>query len=144
MDLAKEGKSRITEDWLFHIVVEFFIAGSDTTTLTFQWLLLFMVKYPDVQKKVHEEIDLVLGVGEKSRKVSLSDRSKMTYIEAVILETMRHSPIAPFSISHSTTEDVEVGGYLIPNDTTVCTHTHTHIILSRDTYFSSIYISISL
>ena len=119
MKSAEEGRSKITEDWLLYIVIEFFVAGSDTTTLSFQWLMLFMIKYPDVQKKVQSEIDSILGVGSEKREVSLSDRPNMTYVEAVILESMRHSPIAPFSIPHQTIEDVEVGGYLIPKDTHV-------------------------
>lgn len=115
-----ESSNKITEDWLLHIVIEFFIAGSDTVTMTLQWIFLFMIKYPDVQRKVHGQIDEILGVGPEKRQATLADRSKMAYIEAVIMETMRHSPITPFSLGHSTMNDVEVGGYLIPKKTKVC------------------------
>ena len=54
-------ENTIKEDWLLHIVLDMFLAGTDTVTLTIQWILLFMIKYPDVQKKVHQEIDDILG-----------------------------------------------------------------------------------
>ena len=61
IESSSEGNGKITEDWLIHNVLEFFLAGSDTNTVTIKWILLFMIKYPDVQKKVHQEIDDILG-----------------------------------------------------------------------------------
>ena len=34
------------------IALDFFIAGSETTTTTLKWALLYMQHYPEVQRKV--------------------------------------------------------------------------------------------
>ena len=39
----------------------FISAGIDTSRLTLRWALLHMVAYPNIQKKVQEEIDKVVG-----------------------------------------------------------------------------------
>ncbi len=38
-----------------------FPAGADTTRMTFQWMLALCVQYPEVQARIHEEIDEVIG-----------------------------------------------------------------------------------
>jgi len=44
--------------------MQLFIAGSDTTSNTLRWAALLMAQNPDVQVKIHQEIDTVIG--EKS------------------------------------------------------------------------------
>lgn len=51
-------------------------AGTETTSTTLLWALLFMTKYPEIQKKLHKEIDLVLG---KGRQPSRDDRLRWIY-----------------------------------------------------------------
>ncbi|PRD26296.1 UNVERIFIED_CONTAM: Cytochrome P450 2D20 [Trichonephila clavipes] len=71
-----------------------FIGASDTTKTSLTWLLLAMATYLDVQSKVHEEIDAVLG---KERKIDWSDRSTLPYTYAVIMEGQRWKTIAPIN-----------------------------------------------
>lgn len=46
---AGEEDSSFTEDYLFYIIGDLFIAGTDTTTNSVLWILLYMVLYPDTQ-----------------------------------------------------------------------------------------------
>ncbi|MEQ2212814.1 hypothetical protein XENOCAPTIV_005459 [Xenoophorus captivus] len=46
---AGEEGSSFTEDYLFYIIGDLFIAGTDTTTNSVLWVLLYMVLYPDIQ-----------------------------------------------------------------------------------------------
>lgn len=46
---AGEEDSSFTEDYLFYIIGDLFIAGTDTTTNSVLWILLYMVLYPDIQ-----------------------------------------------------------------------------------------------
>ena len=74
-----------------------------------------MLHYPEVQKKIHEELDRVVGT---SAEVTLDHRDDLSYTEAVILETLRLYPVIPFAVPHKATEDTMLGGYLIPKGET--------------------------
>ena len=43
------------------VLVDLFVAGSDTTSLTLNWTILYLLHYPGVQAKVHAELDRVVG-----------------------------------------------------------------------------------
>ncbi len=53
-----------------------------------------MALHPDVQARVHAEIDAVVG---HERLPAISDRDDMPYLTAVIKETMRWHPVLPLS-----------------------------------------------
>merc|ERR1719295_873569 len=64
-------------------LTDLFGAGSETSSSVLLFTLLYMIKYPEIQAKVHTEIDQTLG-GENrddhnNRHISLSDRSAMPY-----------------------------------------------------------------
>lgn len=46
---AGDGDSSFSEDYLFYIIGDLFIAGTDTSTNSILWMLLYMVLHPDVQ-----------------------------------------------------------------------------------------------
>ncbi|XP_062887515.1 cytochrome P450 2D20-like isoform X2 [Mobula hypostoma] len=97
-------------------VASLFAAGTETTSTTLSWGLLFMVLHPDVQSRVHEEIDRVIGKGRRPR---LEDREKMPFTNAVIHETQRLGNILPISLPHQTYRDTTVMGYTIPKGTII-------------------------
>lgn len=49
---AGEEDSSFTEDYLFYIIGDLFIAGTDTTANSVLWFLLYMVTHPDIQGKI--------------------------------------------------------------------------------------------
>jgi len=131
LEKAEEGdsKARISEDWLGPIIRDFFNAGSETSTTTLTWMVMYIAAHPEVQKKVQDEIDDVFGKGEHD--FSLSDKEKLPYLEATIIETQRLASIAPFSIPHTTIKDTEFKGYKIPKDTTVLANLYSSSIDTR-------------
>ncbi|XP_051021581.1 cytochrome P450 2U1 [Acomys russatus] len=110
------GGSSFTEDYLFYIIGDLFIAGTDTTTNSLLWCLLYMSLNPSVQKKVHEEIEKVIG---HDRVPSLTDKAQMPYTEATIMEVQRLSMVVPLAIPHMTSEETVLQGYTIPKGTVV-------------------------
>ncbi|XP_077204030.1 uncharacterized protein LOC143842760 [Paroedura picta] len=114
----KDPKSTYNEENLIQCIFDLFGAGTETTTLTLRWALLLMANHPDIQGKVHKEIEDVLG---SSRSFSYQDLKKLPYTNAVIHEIMRSQYILYFSIPRQCTNDVNILGYLIPKDTIVIT-----------------------
>lgn len=116
-DLLKVG---LTPENILTSVYDFYGAASDTVPATIMWLLSYMVIHPDIQDRVHEELDSVFG--SSYRAPNLEDRSRLPFTLAVIAEAQRHSSVVPMTIPHSTTCDTILkGGYdmEIPKDTVV-------------------------
>ena len=69
-------------------MVDFIQGGSDTTTNTLAFALLFLSKFPKIQEKVWGEMDGVVG---RERTPNLADRDKLPYFNAFVTETLRHA-----------------------------------------------------
>ncbi|KAM4694850.1 cytochrome P450 2K4-like isoform 1-T2 [Discoglossus pictus] len=100
---------------LINLVTNLFAAGMETTSTTIRWGLLLMIKYPEIQKNVHNEIDKVIGSADPKTE----HRIKMPYTDAVVHEIQRFSNILPINLPHATTQDVTFKGYFIPKGTYV-------------------------
>ncbi|XP_022093482.1 cytochrome P450 2J6-like isoform X2 [Acanthaster planci] len=101
-------------DNLTNLVSDLFFAGSETTTTTLRWMLLYMMIYPEVQARVHKELDAVTG---RNRFPRLGDKPDLPYTEAVICELQRITTIAPLAVPHACLEDTKLLGYDIPKGT---------------------------
>ena len=51
-----------------------------------------MTLYPEIQRRAQAEIDAVVG---PDRLPCLDDRPNLSYVEAVVKETLRWNPVAP-------------------------------------------------
>ncbi|XP_043922166.1 cytochrome P450 2D15-like [Protopterus annectens] len=105
-----------TERNLMFTTLDLFLAGTETTSTTLRWALLFMILYPDIQCKVHEEIDRVIG---KGRNPSSGDRVNLPYTDAVIHEIQRYGEIVPFTPPRRMIQDVDIMGHFIPKGTII-------------------------
>ncbi|NWI98723.1 CP2K1 protein, partial [Crypturellus undulatus] len=101
---------------LLFSTLDLFAAGTETTSTTVRWGLLLMMKYPEIQRKIQEEMNRVIEPGQLPK---LEDRKKMPYTDAVIHEIQRFANIVPMSVSRSTPTDVDFQGYVIPKGTEV-------------------------
>ena len=97
-----------------------------------QALFLAMTLYPEVQKKAQAEIDAVVG---PDRLPDFEDRHSLSYINAIVKETMRWHSVAPLgknfyhhvysiltrfeAFPHMATNDDEYDGYYIPKGTNI-------------------------
>ncbi|XP_021944917.1 cytochrome P450 2D10 [Folsomia candida] len=105
-----------TEDQFHFVISELFQAGSETVNGTLCYALLFMILNPLVQKKVREEINTVVGF---DRDVSLTDRPRMLYTQAVLHEVLRFGVIVPLYPPRAFTKDVEYKGLFFKKGTPI-------------------------
>ncbi|KAG3289601.1 cytochrome P450 2K1-like [Ictidomys tridecemlineatus] len=106
-----------SDENLVALVSNLFAAGTETTVSTLRWGILLMMRYPEVQKKVCDEITKVVGLAQPR----IAHRTQMPYTDAVIHEVQRFANILPTSLPHATTTNVTFKNYYIPKGTEVIT-----------------------
>ncbi|KAG0700273.1 cytochrome P450 [Suillus ampliporus] len=122
--MVSEGLARFQGDASFELAIKessatAFGAGSETTHSALLVFIQAMVLNPEVQKRAEAEIDRVVG---SDRLPDFGDRPSMSYIEAVLRETLRFYPIAPLAVPHAAVNDDVYEGYFIPKGTTIVTN----------------------
>ncbi|XP_052657655.1 cytochrome P450 2J2 [Harpia harpyja] len=119
-EIAKDnGRGIFQEENLVACVLDLLFAGTETTSTTIRWALLYMAMYPEIQARVQAEIDAVIG---QVRQPALEDRNNMPYTNAVIHEVQRKSNIIPFNVPRLTMKDTVLDGFHIPKGTILVTN----------------------
>ncbi|KAF8504259.1 cytochrome P450 [Gautieria morchelliformis] len=125
-DIGVEDETNEDVDLVKRVAASIFGAGSDTTTAAIHFFILAMVLHPHVQAKAQAELDSVLeqdlyqdpeaeqGREHAARLPSFDDRPHLPYVDAVVKEVLRWTPVAPTALPHVTTEDDIYAGYSIP------------------------------
>ncbi|KAK7904980.1 hypothetical protein WMY93_017587 [Mugilogobius chulae] len=117
INVIEHGKDNgLSKEFAEATVTDLIGAGQDTVSTAMQWIILLLIKYPDIQAKLHTVIDKVVG---PDRLPTMEDRQSIPYLEAFIYEVMRFTSFVPLTIPHSTTADVTIEGLHIPKDTVV-------------------------
>ncbi|KYO20024.1 steroid 21-hydroxylase precursor [Alligator mississippiensis] len=97
-------------------LVDLFIGGTETTAALLAWACAFLVRHPEVQDRIHAELQDVLGPTAPLRP---RDRDRLPLLSATLNETLRLRPPVPLALPHRTTRPTSVAGMSIPQDTIV-------------------------
>ena len=90
--------------------------GSETTLSSLSWLFLFMLLYPNVQTKIHQDLDAV--VSESEGFASWKDAQKLPYLQATLCEVQRTSGVIGVVMTDAV-RYTGIAGYPIPKGTAV-------------------------
>jgi cytochrome P450 len=86
-----------------------FFAGFETTSTALAWVWILLARHPEVEQRLHAELDEVLG----GRAPTAEDLPRLRYMQQVFDETLRLYPSA-FMIARAPEGTQELGGYTIP------------------------------
>ncbi|PIN21004.1 Cytochrome P450 CYP2 subfamily [Handroanthus impetiginosus] len=116
--LREDRSSSVQIDWdnIKGLLMNIFVAGTDTSAVAITWAMTALVKKPNILKKVQEEIRSLIG---KKGRVYEDDIDKLPYLKAVVKESLRLHPPTPLALPRLTTKPCNIDGYEIEPDTLV-------------------------
>uniref|UniRef100_A0A914WNR6 Cytochrome P450 n=1 Tax=Plectus sambesii TaxID=2011161 RepID=A0A914WNR6_9BILA len=117
----REGEGDLFTEWqMITAIGDLWGAGFETIIATLRFAIIYLLNNPLVQQKLQEEMDRVIG---NENELTMDDQKRLPYLCATIQEMQRVANILPINIQHAVTEDVIIGGFLIPKDTQVIAQT---------------------
>jgi cytochrome P450 len=96
-------------------IVTLLMAGHETTANWLTWTWYLLSQHPEVEARLHEELDRVLL---NSRAPTVDDVPRLEYTRRVLAESLRVYPPA-WAVERRALEDFEVGGHVIRKGTFV-------------------------
>ncbi|KAL8192619.1 hypothetical protein R6Q57_027804 [Mikania cordata] len=114
--LSLEGSDKLSEPDMIAVLWEMIFRGTDTVAVLIEWILARLVLHIDVQLKVQDELDRVVG---RSREVSEDAVTGLVYLPAVVKEVLRLHPPGPLlSWARLAITDTILDGHRVPSGTT--------------------------
>ena len=120
----EETGEQMNDKQLRNEVMTMILAGHETSANALAWTWYLLSQNPDVEEKLHAELDSVLG----GRVPTIADLPGLPYTKMVIDETLRLYPPAA-AVSRKSVADDEIGGYHIPAGSEIAVSeyvTHRH------------------
>lgn len=81
-------------DEMLDQVAIFFLAGHETSASALAWALYLVANAPEVQDRIHGELDAVMG----QRAIELADMKRLPFTRDVFRETLRLYPPVPMMV----------------------------------------------
>ncbi|HUQ58285.1 cytochrome P450 [Lentzea sp.] len=116
--LAQEDGVGMTDRQTYDEVLTLLTAGIETTAIALAWALYELGDNPEIEKRLHAELDTVLG----DRPVTFADIPSLTYTTQIVQETLRMYPI--WFVMRRTLEEVRLGDVTLPAGAEVIVSPH--------------------
>ncbi|EYU22741.1 hypothetical protein MIMGU_mgv1a005534mg [Erythranthe guttata] len=119
LELAEDSNNldvQLTRDDIKGLLQDLLTGGTDSSATTVEWAIHELLRQPRIIEKAKEELDRVIG---RNRWVEENDYSRLPYIEAIIMESMRLHPLSTFLAPRYAVEDCKVAGFDISKGTIV-------------------------
>ncbi|HKS26895.1 MAG TPA: cytochrome P450 [Pyrinomonadaceae bacterium] len=105
----EEGTGGMTDEQLRDEAMTIFLAGHETTANALTWTWYLLSQHPEIEAKLHAEVDAALG----DRPPAVEDMPNLRYTEMVLAEAMRLYPPA-WILGRRALKDYQAGGFHIP------------------------------
>lgn len=111
-------ESNFTVEQLLMILIDLFGAGAETTATVIRWAIVYILNFPDIKERLQADIDNAIPNGSMP---TLTDKARLPYVEAFIMEVLRFSNVVPMSVPHAVIGDMDIifEGYRIPKGTVI-------------------------
>ncbi|XP_039145924.1 cytochrome P450 71A1-like [Dioscorea cayenensis subsp. rotundata] len=106
----------LTRDHIKAILMDMFLAGTDTSAATLEWAMTELMRCPSVMKKAQDEVQ---GVVKNKGKVEECDLQQLQYLKCIINETLRLHCIVPLLLPRESMKGCKVFGYDIAKNVRV-------------------------
>ncbi|KAI8542229.1 hypothetical protein RHMOL_Rhmol08G0122100 [Rhododendron molle] len=106
-----EETGEINRTHIEHLCLDIFGGTTDTTSSSVEWAMAEFLRTPETLEKAKAELEQNIG---KGKPIEESDIPQLPYLQAIVKESMRLHPPAPFLIPRTVETDVELYGYTIP------------------------------
>ncbi|XP_055596068.1 cytochrome P450 4C1-like [Uranotaenia lowii] len=117
LNVSVDGKPLSRED-IREEVDTFMFEGHDTTTSGMSFTIWFLSQYQDVQQRLYEEIDRILGPEKAKAQLTNVKIQEFEYLDMVVKESLRLVPPVPI-VGRKLVEDLEMNGVTFPAGTTI-------------------------
>lgn len=107
-----EDGSKIDSQQLMDELITLILAGHETTSNALSWTFYLLSKHPEIQEKLHAELDHVL----EADAAEFKHLDQLHYTEMVVKESMRLFPPVWTLTSRQANEDTNIQGVHFPKD----------------------------
>ncbi|KAI1762091.1 cytochrome P450 [Hypoxylon sp. FL1150] len=107
-----------TEENLVDQLMTFLAAGHETTATSMTWAVYMLCRYPDVQRRLRDEVRERLPPVGSGREVTALDIDHMPYLNAVCNEVLRYYAPVPL-IPREAAVDTVIQGQRVPKGTSI-------------------------
>ncbi|KAF5744329.1 hypothetical protein HS088_TW08G00932 [Tripterygium wilfordii] len=115
---SEKNPDKMNDRYLRDIILNFMIAGKDTSANTLSWFIYALCKNPLIQEKLAQEVRDVTGSQEEAiriddfiTKTTDSTLEQMHYLHSALTETLRLYPAVPMDGRCAETDDVLPDGF---------------------------------
>jgi len=111
----KETDEAMTDKELLDELMTLIIAGHETSAITLNWTWYFISQHPEVEQKVHQEVDANIKTGVYPE---FDELENLPYIKQVVEEALRYYPPV-WMYTRKAIEDDYLGDYFVPAGTDI-------------------------
>jgi len=111
---SKHSDETVADEELRDVILNFMVAGRDTTAAGLSWTFYELCKHPDVVDKIVAEVNEVCGHPGSAVDLSFETVGKLAYTHCVAMESLRLHPPVPFDSKFAVHSDTWPDGTHIP------------------------------